>query len=124
MPFQRLLTSGQVQALYQRQQPAKRREALRTFPTSESRAYAGGAHVSSGDRRPGETAKLGENAAGSPHLQSELPVVAPGLPLESRRPRRGDKETRLNGQLPGTHMRPCRRMASEMPCIPTAGGSP
>jgi hypothetical protein len=25
-----------------------------------------------------------ENAAGSPHLQTELPVVAPGLLLESR----------------------------------------
>ena len=48
------------------------------------------------------------NVAGSPHLQSELPVVAPGLP---RRPRRVDTEMRLNGQLP------------ELTCAVCNGGS-
>ncbi len=93
-----------------RERLLRRKPAISRGPLRRplSRYFAMGACEFRGSPPGGDAAKLGENSAGSPHLQSELPVVAPGLLLESRRPRRVDEETHRNGQLPGTHMRPLR----------------
>jgi hypothetical protein len=97
---------------------------MQARPSFVSQAHKPGACEFRGSPPGGDAAKLGANAAGAPHLQSELPVVAPGLILEPRRPRRGDKETRLNGRLPGTHMRPHKLLVTELLRIDgTAGGS-